>query len=69
MAAVEGIQLLISGQDLGLPLNGLILVTTQNLSLINGWFGLLFSVVYLNDLDNHLFCCSTKKNICNIIIR
>lgn len=67
MAALEGIKLLISGQDLELPFCDLILATTQNLSLISGWFGLLFSVVYLNDLDKHLLPCSAKKQ-CKMIV-
>lgn len=49
MAAMEGIELLLSGQDSGLPLHGCILATTQNLSLVSEWIGPLFSVVYLND--------------------
>lgn len=61
MAALEGIKLLISGQDLELPFCDFILATTPNLSLTSGWFGLLFSVVYLNDLDKHLLPCSAKK--------
>lgn len=55
MAVMEGIKLLVSGQDSGLPLHGYILATTQNLSLINEWIALLFSVVYLHGLDKHLF--------------
>lgn len=63
MAAMEGIRLLVSGQDLGLSFHGLILVPTQNCSLINGWFGLLFSVVDLNNSDKHLFSWNVKNNL------
>lgn len=64
---MEGIKLLISGQDSDLPLHGYILETTQNLSLINEWIEPLFSVVYLNGMGKHVFSCTAKRKF-NVIV-